>query len=52
MRPSPDVLAVCQDRVREKAFLERIGVPTARNWTVRDARELARALAELGGRAC
>ncbi len=50
MRPSPDVLAICQDRVREKAFLERIGVPTARNWTVRDARELARALAELGGR--
>jgi 5-(carboxyamino)imidazole ribonucleotide synthase len=50
MRPAPDVLATCQDRVREKAFLARIGVPTARNWTVRDARELAQALAEHGGR--
>jgi 5-(carboxyamino)imidazole ribonucleotide synthase len=50
MRPSPDVLAICQDRVREKAFLARIGVPTARNWTVRDARELDRALGEHGGR--
>jgi 5-(carboxyamino)imidazole ribonucleotide synthase len=50
MRPAPDVLAVCQDRVREKAFLEQIGAPTAPNWTVRDARELARALAEHGGR--
>jgi 5-(carboxyamino)imidazole ribonucleotide synthase len=50
MRPSPEVLAICQDRVREKAFLEGIGVPTARNWTVRDARELGRALGEHGGR--
>jgi 5-(carboxyamino)imidazole ribonucleotide synthase len=50
MRPAPEVLAICQDRVREKAFSERIGVPTAPNWTVRDARELARALGEHGGR--
>ena len=50
MRPAPEVLAICQDRVREKAFLEGIGVPTARNWTVRDARELAGALGEHGGR--
>jgi 5-(carboxyamino)imidazole ribonucleotide synthase len=50
MRPAPAVLAICQDRVREKAFLARFGVPTARNWTVRDARELARALDEHGGR--
>jgi 5-(carboxyamino)imidazole ribonucleotide synthase len=50
MRPAPDVLAICQDRVREKAFLERIGVPTVRNWTVRDARDLARALGDHGGR--
>jgi 5-(carboxyamino)imidazole ribonucleotide synthase len=50
MRPGPEVLAICQDRVREKAFLERIGVPTARNWTVHDAGELARALGEHGGR--
>jgi 5-(carboxyamino)imidazole ribonucleotide synthase len=50
MRPEPDVLAICQDRVREKAFLELIGVPTARNWTVRDAHALAHALREHGGR--
>jgi 5-(carboxyamino)imidazole ribonucleotide synthase len=50
MRPAPDVLAICQDRIREKAFLARIGVPTARNWTVHEARDLARALAEHGGR--
>jgi 5-(carboxyamino)imidazole ribonucleotide synthase len=43
MRPAPDVLAICQDRIREKAFLARIGVPTARNWTVHEARDLARA---------
>ena len=49
MRPAPEVLAICQDRVREKAFLERIGAPTARNWAVREARELARALHEHGG---
>ena len=50
MRPAPEVLAICQDRVREKAFLAEIGAPTARNWAVRDARELARALGEHGGR--
>jgi 5-(carboxyamino)imidazole ribonucleotide synthase len=50
MRPAPEVLATCQDRVREKAFLAAIGVPTARNWTVHDARELAAALVEHGGR--
>jgi 5-(carboxyamino)imidazole ribonucleotide synthase len=50
MRPAPDVLAICQDRVREKAFLDQIGVPTPRNWPVRDARELARALGEHHGR--
>ena len=49
MRPAPEVLAICQDRVQEKAFLERIGAPTARNWAVREARELARALHEHGG---
>jgi 5-(carboxyamino)imidazole ribonucleotide synthase len=50
MRPAPEVLAICQDRVQEKAFLAGIGVPTARNWPVRDADELARALGEHGGR--
>jgi 5-(carboxyamino)imidazole ribonucleotide synthase len=50
MRPAPEVLAICQDRVREKEFLAGIGAPTARNWPVRDARELTRALGEHRGR--
>ena len=49
MRPGPDVLAICQDRVREKAFLARIGVPTALLDRARCARA-GRALAEHGGR--
>jgi 5-(carboxyamino)imidazole ribonucleotide synthase len=51
MRPAPEVLAICQDRVKEKAFLRGIDVPLARHWIVRDARELALALLEHGGRA-
>ena len=51
MRPAPEVLAICQDRVKEKAFLGGIDVPLTRHWTVRDARELALALSEHGGRA-
>jgi 5-(carboxyamino)imidazole ribonucleotide synthase len=51
VRPAPEVLAVCQDRVQEKSFLHRIGAPTTRYWVVRDARDLARALEENGGRA-
>ena len=50
MRPAPEVLAICQDRVREKAFLAGIGAPIARSWPVRDARELGRALGEHRGR--
>ena len=50
VRPAPEVLAVCQDRAQEKTFLQRIGVPTTRYWVVRDARDLARALDEHGGR--
>ena len=51
MRPAPEVLAICQDRVKEKAFLRGVGVPVTPHWVVRDARELARALREHGGRA-
>ena len=50
MRPAPEVLALCQDRAQEKAFLQRIGAPTTRYWIVRDARDLADALGEHGGR--
>jgi 5-(carboxyamino)imidazole ribonucleotide synthase len=43
------VLAICQDRREEKAFLGRIGVPIAPYAVVEDAGSLERALAELGG---
>jgi 5-(carboxyamino)imidazole ribonucleotide synthase len=51
VRPAPEVLAICQDRAQEKTFLHRIGAPTTPYWVVRDARDLARALDENGGRA-
>jgi len=49
LHPSPAVLAVCQDRLREKAFLAEIGVASAPWRPVRAAAELAGALAELAG---
>ena len=48
VRPAPAVLAVCQDRLDEKACLERIGAPVAPWARVRDTREAAAALARLG----
>ena len=47
--PSPAVLAICQDRLREKEFLGRIGVATAPWRAVHDAGQLALALAEHAG---
>ena len=49
VRPAPAVLAICQDRLREKAFLTGIGVATAPWRPVQGADELARAQAELAG---
>jgi 5-(carboxyamino)imidazole ribonucleotide synthase len=49
VHPAPAVLAICQDRVREKRFLTGIGIPTAPHAVVRDAAGLGRALAALGG---
>ena len=49
MHPAPAVLAICQDRLREKAFLAQIGVATAPWRAVQDAQGLAAALAELNG---
>jgi 5-(carboxyamino)imidazole ribonucleotide synthase len=43
-RPRPEVLAICQDRLAEKDFLARIGVPTTRYAEARDPDGLARAL--------
>jgi 5-(carboxyamino)imidazole ribonucleotide synthase len=47
--PAPAVLAICQDRRREKEFLNRIGVATAPWRAVADADELAAAQAALNG---
>ena len=48
VHPSPEILAICQDRLLEKAFLQRIGAPIAAYAEVRDAGDLARAAATLG----
>ncbi len=48
LRPSVAVLATCQDRIAEKAFLAEIGVATAAWRPADDAAELERALAEIG----
>jgi 5-(carboxyamino)imidazole ribonucleotide synthase len=48
VHPAPAVLAICQDRREEKAFLERIGVPIAPYVTVESAQALTPALTKLG----
>jgi 5-(carboxyamino)imidazole ribonucleotide synthase len=48
VRPSPEVLAICQDRNREKAFLARIGAPVAENVPVTDAADLVTAVGRIG----
>jgi 5-(carboxyamino)imidazole ribonucleotide synthase len=48
VHPAPLVLAICQDRRREKAFLSRIGAPVAPYVTLEGADALEGALAELG----
>ncbi|MCC7428570.1 MAG: 5-(carboxyamino)imidazole ribonucleotide synthase [Alphaproteobacteria bacterium] len=47
-RPSPEVLRISQDRLLEKAFLNRIGVATAPWAELRDEAGLARAIAAIG----
>jgi len=48
VRPGPDVLYVCQNRRREKLFLEKNGFPCADFRIVEGARDLAAAVASLG----
>lgn len=48
VHPSADVLAVAQDRILEKDFLNACGVPTAPYRPVRVAADLAAAVADLG----
>jgi 5-(carboxyamino)imidazole ribonucleotide synthase len=48
VRPGPDGLAVCQDRVAEKDFANRHGIGTAPWRAVASAEELAAAVAAIG----
>ena len=48
LHPSPRVLAIAQDRLAEKRFLNGIGVPTAPFRAVATMAELEAALADLG----
>ena len=48
VRPDARALAVAQDRIEEKTFLNRIGVATARFSAVASAGDLGRAMAEIG----
>jgi 5-(carboxyamino)imidazole ribonucleotide synthase len=47
-RPGPEPLAVAQDRARERAFLDRHGLPTAPHAVVRSADEATAAVDRLG----
>jgi 5-(carboxyamino)imidazole ribonucleotide synthase len=48
VRPGPSALAITQDRLSEKTFLNDLGIPTAPFLQVDDAGGLARAVGELG----
>jgi 5-(carboxyamino)imidazole ribonucleotide synthase len=49
VHPAPTVLAICQDRLREKGFLACIGVATAAWHAIHAAEDLAAARAALAG---
>jgi len=48
VRPSPEVLLICQNREREKLFLRQHNIPHARFAVVSSADELAAAIEEIG----
>jgi 5-(carboxyamino)imidazole ribonucleotide synthase len=48
LHPGANALAVAQDRLEEKAFLEKLGIPVAAYRPVRSLSDLYEALAELG----
>lgn len=48
VRPDPAVLRLCQNRLREKDFCRRVGVPTARYMEITDLHALGAGVAELG----
>jgi 5-(carboxyamino)imidazole ribonucleotide synthase len=48
MRPGPDVLGICQNRLREKDFCHSVKVPTARYAEVGGPDSLARVVRDIG----
>jgi len=48
LRPAPHVLAIAQDRLKEKDFLASIGVPTTRYQEIARAESLERAVRDIG----
>lgn len=48
VRPGPEVLAVAQDRIKEKTFCNSVGAPTTPFHAVHSAADIARALSDLG----
>jgi len=48
VRPSPQVLRICQNRLREKDFLRGIGVPTTRFSEVSSPEALTRVVRDIG----
>ena len=49
LRPGANALAISQDRLGEKSFIAGLGIPVAPHRAIRDAADLAPALAALGG---
>ena len=47
VRPSPSVLAICQDRIQEKQAMARAGIGTARFAAIESATEIPAALATI-----
>lgn len=48
VRPGPDVLAIAQDRIKEKTFCNKSGAPTTKFLEVRSPGDVAKATAALG----
>jgi 5-(carboxyamino)imidazole ribonucleotide synthase len=48
LRPGPDVLRICQDRLLEKDFCNRLDIPTAPYAKVESFDDLTRAVADIG----
>ncbi|MBP2230675.1 5-(carboxyamino)imidazole ribonucleotide synthase [Azospirillum agricola] len=50
VNPGPNVLSVAQDRVKEKSFVNALGIATAPWRAAKSAEDVARAVAEIGPR--